>query len=300
MGNFVSTEKLRGMLGPEKFEQLENGAIDKGSAFLNGKITSTMNKVMSDKTVVGLTQATTSGLGLYSTASALVTNPAILSGLADQIVSSSMDIVATELGKLGGKIAGKSTQILTSIPSKIQSYSMSYFNAYKKSFGEMLSEVMNDSESNDEKRQEDSEKKSKNKTLEKTKKALGDAKDFIDKNTKLINSYLGTITKYVEEGPDMLAKEIDKQIDKGVKYANKQVDQKIEDVEKYVNTECKKQGEKIGKKMVEAYNDKLLKQAQKQLAKQKTTISKAKALAFKAKQAGILQIMGMTGIGMPI
>lgn len=297
---FFSTEKLKGSLGPDAFQQLQGAAVDKGAAFMSGQVTSSMNKVMSDKTSVSAIQVATKGAGIYSTADSLIKNPDILGELATNITASAVNVAATEMGKIGGKIAASAVQLPLSIPGRIQKYTQEAFNAYKLSFGEVLARVMKDQEEqakeNIEKEQKAKEENSKKSLAEK----LNNAKDKLDQGLEFMNSYLGKVCDYIEEGPDYVAKEINKIITKGVNAANKAVDEKIQDAENAVDEQCKKQGYNIGKGMADEYNKALEKQAQKQLASQKNAISKASAMAFKAKQAAILQVMALTGVNVPI
>lgn len=297
---FFTVDSLKKSVGSDGFEQLKDGAVDKGAAFLSGQVTTSMNKVMSDKTSVALINTASLGTGTYMTASALVKNPEILQGLATNIVAGAVDVATQETAKIAGKIVAKTVQIPLTIPAKIQQYTMEAFNAYKKSFGEILKEVMDEQggqiENAANEQDEKSKKESNNKALEK----LNKAKDTLTAGLEKLNGVLSKVSEYIEEGPNYIANEVDKQISSFVQAANKEVDKKIEVVEKTVDDECKSQGYKIGKRMAETYNETLRKQAKKQLASQKTAISKAKGLAFKAKQTAALQVMAMTGINVPV
>lgn len=297
---FFTVDSLKKSVGNDGFEQLKDGAVDKGAAFLSGQVTTSMNKVMSDKTSVALINTASLGTGTYMTASAMIKNPELLQELATNIVAGAVDIATQETTKIAGKLVAKTVQIPLAIPAKIQQYTQEAFVAYKKSFGEILQEVMEEQGAQIDKAAEEQNEKSKKESNNKALEKLNKAKDTLTNGLNKLNDVLGKVSDYIEEGPDYIVNEVDKQISSFVKAANKEVDKKIETVEKTVDDECKSQGYKIGKRMAENYNDTLRKQAKQQLASQKTAISKAKGLAFKAKQTAALQVMAMTGINVPV
>lgn len=296
-------EKLKAGMGLEQYNRLEDVAIDKGAAFLDGQITSVMHKAMSSDLSVSLINTASLGTGIAVTGSKLLNSKeslGMLQELTTSIITVAMDTATSEIGKITGKIAAKATSLPLSIPGKIYDYTMSTFNERKKSFGEILKEVMTDQESLIDEDAEKQNAKAKNAALEKITKGLNKAKDFVEENMGKLNECLTKTATYIEEGPDMLSNEIDKVLTNQIKAVNKAVDGVISDIESSTDSMCKAQGEKIGGRMADTYNETLTKQAKMQLAKQKTLISKAKTMALKAKQAAILQVMSLTGVNVPL
>lgn len=291
---------LASSLGPDKFNELKGAAVDKGMAFLSGGITSSMNKVFSNKEVAGSISAVTKGLGAGMAIAGMVKNPQMLQELTQNIILSATDTAVQEFSAITGKIAGKIVQIPLSIPQKIATSTQVYFNENKKTLAQIIQEISAEQAEQADKEAEDAEEKDKKDKTNKAKEKLQKAKEKIDKGLDLLNTYLGEACKYIEEGPDMLAAEVDKRINQVVSMVNKEVDQAIKDVEKDIDQYCDKQGEKAGKKLADKYNKALRKTAEKQLAATKTAKKKALSIAFKVKQIAILKVMALTGINVPV
>lgn len=293
-------DNLKGSLGPDKFEELKGAAVDKGMAFLSGQITSSMNKVFSNKEVAGSISTVTKGLGTGMAVAGMVKNPQMIQELTQNIILGATDTAVKEFTAITGKIAGKIVQIPASIPQKIATSTQTYFNQYKKSLGDIIKEISSEQSEQADKEAENADEKDKKDKTNKAKEKLQKAKDKIDKGLDLLNTYLGEACKYIEEGPDMLAAEVDKRIDQVVTMVNNEVDQVIQDVEKDIDQYCDKIGEKAGMKLADTYNKALRKTAEKQLAVTKTVKQKAMALVFKVKQIAILKVMALTGINIPV
>lgn len=295
-----TADNLKKSMGPDMFSQLQGAAIDKGSAFLSGQITSSMNKVMSSKEVVGAIQVATKGIGAGAAVIGTIQNPQLIADLTNKIVLCAVDEITKEFSTLLGKIAGKAVQIPMSVPSKIMSATQAHFNAKKKSLGQLVKEVSSEQQELAKAEAESLDLNVQSEQVNNALSKLNEAKAKINAALEVANYYVTEACKYIEEGPDMLASEVDKIISAVVEDATKQVNQTIADVEKDVDQFCDKQAEKAGQMMADVYNAALRKVAEAQVAVVKTLKQKAAAIAFKVKQKAAFQVMALTGVNVPV
>lgn len=120
------------------------------------------------------------------------------------------------------------------------------------------------------------------------------------KATTAINDKVGSIAKYMAEGPDWVANQISKAMDNTLSQLNTNVDNICDDIKGGVNEFAESQGKAMGSAMAKQYNKIIENQAKKTHNMMEENISKAKIKAFTALQKGKLKIMALTGINIPV
>lgn len=299
MENFISTDSLKNTLGPDTFKTLSDQAINAGANFLSGQTTNVFNKAMSVSSVKSLTQLTTTSIGAgFVIKEAL--DPNILKQITTQLINTTITTVSSATAEIAAKAVSKLTQKVATIPQSIASYTMSYFNTYKMSLGEVLKELLAGSETIAAQETEKSENNKLKTFLNETENFLSNMNNKITYYTDKVTPVVEMITTYVANGPDWIADKLNKEVNAVITDINSFANQQTETAEKNIDNFCRKTGEKNGKKMVEAYNKTLDKQAKKTQAKINAAKTKAIGMAKAAQQQAILKIMSLTGINIPV
>lgn len=275
----ITKDKLRNIIGQEKFNILENSSIQKGSAFLNGENVSSFNNI-------------------NNSLSKKISNS--IQDIIIDLSSGIMKEVSAETGKMIGNLSTRSAQLAISIPIRIKENSIESFNENKKSFGEILNEVMNEQGAQSEEIQEILEQQSQENIIDKCNKSISNAIFLVGSTVNELSNNINSCMRYYDEGIDTLLYEINNCITNKIGSLHKQLNEQMNDIEKNVDLSCKEQGDRIGTKLAEQYNQELKKQAENQLAKIKKTKTKANMVAIKAKQSAALNVMSLTGVNIKI
>ena len=308
--NFTEKSKCDEWVKQDKEERLEKfkeSYLQKNPDAKDPEIKSEFNSTFqyqiteSKKSTLG-TLATTpvAAIGAIGAASTFVNNPDMLIDAATNLVT---EVTATITNSAMGLVTSnveKITMHALQAPKMVQEYTMSTFNKNKLSISDLLKGFEETVEDELKKLEAEDEKKDQQTSIDKMTKAVSKIKSEVTKIASDANDIAEKITKYIAEGPDTVTS-----------FVNNTIDEKISQIQALTNTEvnkwmkdfdgfCKTQGEKLGTVMAQEYNNVLRKQAQKITANIKKQKSKAKLLAFSAKQKSVLQIMGMTGINVPI
>ena len=294
------------MLSKETLKELESIAIDSGTSFLSGKVTSTVFKATTSDIGATATNIVAAGLGTYETGKVLYNDikdngVEIIITLSQVLVSKATEVITKEVAKITSDYLLKHTQEITSFPKNVTSYAMEYFNEHKMSVSDVLKTLKDASEN----RMKELNDKEDNKSLEDSKaKKQKDMKQVLNNINTYVNeatSYISTITSYIQNGPDWVVDEMNKQIGSIVKQVQKSIDKQwIEkDLPEY-RARAKRIGEKKGQNLTDKYNRQLEKVQKKALDKieQAKTKGITKVLSVKAKAASL--IASKTGIYIPI
>ena len=294
------------LLSKKTIEELESVAIDAGTSFLSGKVTSTVFKATT--TDIGKTATTvgTAGLGAYEVGRGLYDDfsqngEEIITTLSQVLISKATEVLTKEVAKATTDYMIKHAQEITKFPQNVASYAMDYFNANKISVSDVLKTLKEAGEKRLEEQNIKDEKKSledaKNKKQKDAKKLLDDVNKYVTKAT----SYISMVTSYIQNGPDWVVDQLDKQIESVVNQVKKNLDKQWaeKDLPEY-RERARNIGETQGKRLVNKYNKALSETQKRALEKIEQSKSKAmtKLLSVKAKAASL--IASKTGIYIPI
>lgn len=293
MGKYVD---LSGM-----YDTLSAQAINAGQSFLAGKVTSTFSSLKNDEGVQALTNATTTGIGLYSTVSEVVKNAEVAAtSLVSELANYATEAITTEASKIVTDFVNKHIDAVTSIPKGIIDTSLTYFNENKLSIGDLSKTFITDQEKiNAQNIQKNEEERKTN--------FITDMKDKYMKNRSKISaavdiglSYVNLVTSYIEQGPQWVESKIDEGVEFCVSYIQKCADKQWEIDKKAIDDFIKNEGETVGKRMADEYNTILTKEAQKIVTNKEKEIQKLLTKANTLLQKAKLVIMALTGINLPI
>ena len=247
MGKYVD---LSGM-----YDTLSAQAINAGQSFLAGKVTSTFSSIKNDEGVQALTNAATTGIGLYSTVSEGVKNVEVAAtSLASELANYATEAITTETAKIITNFVNKHIDAVTGIPKGIVDVSLSYFNEQKLSIGDFLKEFVTDQEKIDAQNVQKAE-------LERKTNFITNMKDKYMKNKSKISaavdvglSYVNLVTSYIEQGPQWVESKIDEGVEFCVSYIQKGADKQWEIDKNAIDDFIKTEGENVGQRMADEYN----------------------------------------------
>lgn len=286
-----TTDDLIDAVGGE--ERLTDICIDRGSNFINGKITSAFDAVQNDVSVSYLSSTLSDTMDMATT---VVMSPALVS----EIVGKAMTIVNNELSKKMNEVAALPMKLAVDTTSLVKQYTQKAFNDNKITFAKALEEVSvnqeDTSKATDDENDTASDENQKKSLLQKA----ADVKKSIDKFTQQIQLAVSDAAKYTAEGPKWLSQKINTYLENEIKSMDESLDKKKAEMFESHDKWCQAQGEKAGKKLADEYNKVLRKTAKSQYDKIKKVNAEAKALTFSAKQKAKLKIMALTGINIPV
>lgn len=272
--------------------------VNKGTSFLSGAAPSA-HSTAGTKAIADVEKITTNPVYVVKT-------PFITTGELESIGAAMMGITIGEIGKEAGKLigeyTGKGASLVGSIPGKIAQAAADKFNepGVKLSISDVLDELMKDIEDITKEQAEKNEAECKSNKINEVKenitKGVTTAKKFVDDATEDLNK----IVEYALEGSEWMAEHMTKKIENTTQNIKKTLDEQYTNIEKNVNEFCKGEGDKIGMKLVELYNNGIRKAAHKVKDLKDTTMSKTSITAISSIQKAKLNIMSMTGINLPI
>lgn len=284
----------------EMYDTLSAQAINAGQSFLAGKVTSTFSSIKNDEDVQALTNAATTGIGLYSTISEGVKNIDIVTtSLVSELANHAMEAITKETVKIITDFVDKHVDAVTGIPKGIVDVSLSHFNEKKVSLGDVLKVFVTDQEKID-------ALNIKNAEIERKTKFITNIKDKYMKNKSKISSainvglsYINLVTSYIEQGPQWVESKMDEGVEFCVSYIQKGADKQWEIDKKAIDDFIKAEGENVGQRMADEFNTILMREAKKIVTNKEKEIQKLITKANTLLQKAKLTIMSLTGINLP-
>ena len=281
----------------------------KGNDFMSGNPTTAFNKVKETTSEIQ-NQGKELVSELTTTAGAVVSAVNVVSLSADQLsqIAQSMAAVAIEeitnfTSKKIAEFTTKSTTLATSIPGKIADKSIERFNSTDKSKGEIklsVGEILGNLAKNKEDRiSEESEKtdeKIKTSKIDELKKSTSEtltkAKEFIQQ----ANDEIYKVMEYTAEGPAYIAQQMSNKIESIQQNIEKTLNDQYKIVEDNINTFCEGEGNKIGEKLVQEYNNIIDKSAKQIFEKTENTKTKVSVKADEIIQTAKLKLFALIGV----
>lgn len=272
--------------------------VNKGTSFLSGAATSAISTA-GKNAVADVKNITKNSVNEIETQFITTSE---LQNIAASMLSVAIGEISNETGQLIGEYSGKSASLVGSIPGKIAQAATDKFNepGVKLNVSDVLDELTKDIEDISKEQNEKIEIENKNNKINEAKenitKGITTAKKFVEDSIKELNK----VVEYALEGSEWVAVELTKRIESTKQNVKKSLDGQYTHIEKSVNEFCKGEGDKIGMKMVELYNNGIRKAAHKIKDAKDTAVSKSAINAVASIQKGKLKLMSMTGINLPM
>ena len=227
---------------------------------------------------------------------ALAVGPEMISAL----VMEATNVATTSLSEAAAKIVEAPIKAALEAPKKMKEQMQKTFDEEKTSLAAEMKKFNSTAEERieeqEQKQQEETEKSHKNSLNAK----LSSLNTTMAKATTAINDKVGSIAKYMAEGPDWVSNQISKAMDNTLSQFNNNVDNICNDIKGGVTEFAETQGKAMGNAMAKQYNKIIENQAKKIYNMMEENKSKAKIKAFTALQKGKLKIMALTGINIPM
>lgn len=299
---YFSVDNLKG-LGEDKFNQLQDLAIDSGQAFLSGQITNVVFKGTQTQTSQTLIGATAAGLGAYATGKQIFENKEeIITTLSQEIISQVVTIITKEVTAAGTEYLLRHTKQLASFPKSVTSYAMAYFNANKgEATKEAINAIIKKAEDRSKELSENEKKNKQSEFVNKMKESSANVISKINEYTKVATTYVGMVTSYLENGPEWVSEQVDKQIASVIDNVKKNIDDQWnnKDLPAY-QEKIESLGTDLGEEMVKQYLNALEKTQKLAMEKIEKTKSKALLKILQAKGIAASKIASLTGVYIPI
>ena len=293
-------EDLKEAIGKDGIQNLKDIVIDKGTAFLSNKITSTFTEAAKSQIAANLTNSTAVGVGIVATANEIKNNTEevneIIQNLAQKIILKATENVTKEATALVADYAQKHLREISSLPGTISSYTMSKFNEEKMSVGDAIKELTQDSDERIKKYLEEREKEQQKSFISGTKEKLTSIINEVNKYTTEISSKIGMVANYMQEGPDWVVNQLDKQCQSASKYIHTLIDTQWAKDKQVYDDFAKGQGEAIGSKMAAQFNAQLKHSQKKLLDKQSTKLNAAITKTKTSILGSALSLAAKTGL----
>ena len=299
---FFSIDNLKG-LGEDKFNQLQDLAIDSGQAFLSGQITNVVFKSTQNQTTQNLIGAAATGFGAYATGKQMFENrEEIITTLSQEIISQVVTIITKEVTAAGSEYLLRHTKQLASFPKNVTSYALSYFNANKgEANKEAINAIIKKAEDRSKELSETEKKNKQSEFVNKMKESSANVISKINEYSKVATTYVGMVTSYLENGPEWVSEQVDKQIASVVDNVKKNIDDQWnnKDLPAY-QEKIESLGTDLGEEMIKQYLNALEKTQKLAMEKIEKTKSKALLKILQAKGIAASKIASLTGVYIPI
>lgn len=260
--------------------------VQKGAAFLNGDTASATLK----------TATTAVGAGVVATQLTQASTEE-LQEVAQQLMAAAAAKITEESAKLTAEFAVKNATLLASIPGKISSAASDKLNepGAKKELGDVLADLNKNREDIEEEKSKKMDEENQKKTLDDTKEKAAEGANKVKEFMENANAELEKIVGYAAEGPDYVADQLTKKINSVLDNIKKTLDESYNNNEKKLNEYCQGEGEKIGTRMVESYNNTVDKAAKKIKDDKDKAMASTEIKAKSAIQKAKLQLMALVG-----
>lgn len=282
-GVYISKEGLPGdLLG-----NLENVAVNAGSAFLAGEAANLMKKPAN---------IASNAMVMYNS----VVDPSVINKITVDLAQHSATVVVNELSSY---LTDKTTELLSidkmlGVLTESTAYWLKEYTISPAEFVSMVRTVK--VEDTNKKAEENSKNEKINMVKEKMSEYYGKCKDFYDKNVGALDDGISTITAYVSLGPDWI-----------VTQTNSYVSQLINKVEGYIDSTTKMAikfrdntidtvGQTLGKTAAATVNAIALRTAKKLKTEAEQLISDTLLKVQNVLASALMIVRQLTGIAVPI
>jgi hypothetical protein len=295
-------------------DQLSSQAINAGQSFLAGKLTNVFNDIgRSPDTdiITGNKDVLTSvaEVGINAAQAAITTNAGVnavnqaimnADDLTNALVEMGTQVITENAARIAGDYIDSHTKELSKLPATIQSYAMSYFNAYKLSLSDLLKLQVIQTEQLRKELADKADELSKNEFIKKSKEKITKVTGLVSEMTSQVPTYVNMITSYITQGPVWVESKMDEFVGNKTEEIENLINKQWELDKQSYDDFAQKQGNKVGAKLVQLYNDELMQQAKKIENMKQKAEEKIKIQAKKVLQKSKLMIMGKLGINLPI
>ena len=295
-------------------DQLSSQAINAGQSFLAGKLTNVFNDigrspdtdiitgnkdVLTSVAEVGINAAQAA---ITANAGVNAVNQAIMNAddLTNALVEMGTQVITENAARIAGDYIDSHTKELSKLPATIQSYAMSYFNAYKLSLSDLLKLQVIQTEQLRKELADKADELSKNEFIKKSKEKITKVTGLVSEMTSQVPTYVNMITTYITQGPVWVESKMDEFVGNKTEEIENLINKQWELDKQSYDDFAQKQGNKVGAKLVQLYNDELMQQAKKIENMKQKAEEKIKIQAKKVLQKSKLMIMGKLGINLPI
>lgn len=286
-------------LSDSQKQTLSNYAFNASADFLNGEISKGIGSVTSTEEFGNIANAANTIGAITAIGESMVSleyfdnikniGEEVLEYATIQISSSLMEVVAKA-----------TTDLIIPDTAYINSVMNKTFNDGKMSLSDALKIVTTSAESRQEQELEKTNAEEKTKKFEKLKEKVNNVKKWINEELpKITEETNNIISKYILFDADELESQVDVFVNKTKKSLNDSLDEKLKSLKKEKQQIEYDIGKKMGDKLVEKYNDALIKQAKKQQNEINKLKAKGQQLLAATIQFAKLQIMALTGINIP-
>lgn len=288
MGKYVTKAKLKKMLG-DKYDLLETNAIDYGSSFVSGQVTSAF--AIADNALHIGSLASQS-----STVLALLNNHELEKDVLENIGQSFTQTIVEQVSSTAAEMITSKVIGLVPTTSELTSYISHYYQQNVKSVADILKEENIGIENNVDKDIEHQQNNIKQNSLTNINKDIAIIKSDANNINNFVTTYIGKVLSYISAGPDWIVNQLDnitansvKKVYDVINEGAKPIYNKRSDIIKHV---C----ETEGKSLAEKQNNLTRKIIHKQRNIQQETISKINIKAKIQIQKAKIKVLALIGM----
>lgn len=286
-------------LSDSQKQSLSNYAFNASSDFLNGEISKGIGSITSTNEFNNISNAANTIGGIASIGESISSMEYFdnVKEIGSEVLEYSTIQISSGIAEILSKA---STELIMPDMSYINSVMNKTFNDKKMTLADALKIVTTPAESIQEKEIEESNENEKTEKFKKIKEKLNNIKEWVDEELPKITDETNTIiSKYILFDANELESQVDVFVNKTKKSLNDSLDKKLDALKKEKQQIEYEIGKKLGNKLVEKYNNTLLKQAKKQQNEINKIKAKGQQLLTAVTQFAKLQIMALTGINIP-
>lgn len=288
MGKYVTKAKLKKMLG-DKYDLLETNAIDYGSSFVSGQVTSAFAIADNALHIGSLASQSSNVL-------ALLNNHELEKDVLENIGQSFTQTIVEQVSSTAAEMITSKVIGLVPTPSELTSYISYYYQQNVKSVADILKEENIGIENNVDKDIEHQQNNIKQNSLTNINKDIAYIKSDANNINNFVTTYIGKILSYINAGPDWIVNQLDnitansvKKVYDVINEGAKPIYNKRSDIIKHV---C----ETEGKSLAEKQNNLTRKIIHKQRNIQQETISKINIKAKIQIQKAKIKVLALIGM----
>lgn len=288
MGKYVTKAKLKKMLG-DKYDLLETNAIDYGSSFVSGQVTSAFAIADNALNIGSLASQS-------STVLSLLNNHELEKDVLENIGQSFTQTIVEQVSSTAAEMITSKVIGLVPTTSELTSYISYYYQQNVKSVADILKEENIGIENNVDEDIEQQQNTIKQNSLNNINKDIDVIKSNANKVNNFVTTYIGKIISYVNAGPDWIVNQLDnitansvKKVYDVINEGAKPIYNKRSDIIKHV---CETEGKSLAEKQNNLTRKTILQQRNIQQETISKTNIKAKIQIQKAK-IKVLALIGM-------
>lgn len=288
MGKYVTKAKLKKMLG-DKYDLLETNAIDYGSSFVSGQVTSAF--AIADNALHIGSLASQS-----STVLALLNNHELEKDVLENIGQSFTQTIVEQVSSTAAEMITSKVIGLVPTPSELTSYISHYYQQNVKSVADILKEENIGIENNVDKDIEHQQNNIKQNSLTNINKDIAIIKSDANNINNFVTTYIGKVLSHINAGPDWIVNQLDNITANSVKKVYDVINEGAKPIYNKRSDIIKHVGETEGKSLAEKQNNLTRKIIHKQRNIQQETISKINIKAKIQIQKAKIKVLALIGM----